>query len=135
MNAATRILFNSVAALAAGLLIFQIEIALRMPGFWAGTRPIYYDWVGSFVILGAIYLIVPLLVLSASSVWRKGHLSIISSCGVPVVWSGLVLLLWARKSWVYYGEFPWWMMTRDFVPACGAALTMGWAYWRLSKAN
>ncbi len=135
MNAVTRIFLNAIAALAAGLSIFQIEIALRTPGVWAGTLPIYRDWVDNFIILGAIYLIVPLFVLIASSVWRKGHLSLVSSCGVPVIWSGLVLLLWARKPWVYYGEFPWWMMTRDFVPACGAALAMGWAYWRLARAS
>lgn len=135
MKVATHVILRGIAALAAGLVVFQIEAVSRMPGFWAGTYPIYYDWTGHFTIFGAIYLAVPLLILVTSSVLRKGHLSLASTCGVPVVWSGLVFLLWAHKPWAYYGEFPWWMVTRDLVPACGAALTMGWAYWRLTKTR
>lgn len=134
MKTATRFFASAVVALVAGLTIFQLEILFRTPVFWAGLDPLRPNWMQQLLILGTLYLAVPLVVAVAIFIWRKDRFSLLACCGVHLSWVVTVCLVWARKPWSYYGEFPWWMMERDLVPAAGAALAVAWVFWRIARA-
>lgn len=135
MTTGTRIALSSIAALVGGLFIFHAESVFRMPGFWTGIYPFYYEWETNAVMGGAIYLAAPILILVAMSVWWPHSLSLAICCVVPIIWVSFLFLMWAHKPWAYYGEFPWWMMRRDLIPSIGVALTSGWVYWRVANST
>src|SRR5216110_1645848 len=56
MTTPIRALANGSAALIVGLVVWQLDSALRMPAFSDGSFPITYGWDGTLVIGGGLYL-------------------------------------------------------------------------------
>ena len=134
MTTPIRALANGSAALIVGLVVWQLDSALRMPAFWDGSFPITYGWDGTLVIGGGLYLALPIVILVVASMRSSAGLSFTASCAVPVAWVCLLFLAWAWKPWNYYREFPWWGVRRHLLPLVAVACSAGVAFWCSGRA-
>ena len=71
MTSPIRALANGSAALIVGLVVWQLDSALRMPAFWDGSFPITYGWDGTLVIGGGLYLALPIVILVVASMLQQ----------------------------------------------------------------
>lgn len=78
-------------------------------------------------LIGALYYAsIPLCLLGLIAL--RSIPGTLFSVALSVSWLALVFLLGARKPWMYYGDFPWWMFSRDFVQPLPVALSIGLAF-------
>ena len=90
-------------------------------------KKIEFDFLIGIAGIGAMYIAaVPLLVLSIVSLRRVP--STFLSATISCAWLFLIFLFRAKKPWLYYGDFPWWMLQRDFIQLLPGALAVGLAF-------
>jgi hypothetical protein len=76
---------------------------------------------------GALYFAAaPLLILGLIGLHRAPGAALCAS--LSTAWLLLLFLIRALRNWTYYGEFPWWMLLRDFVQPLPISLAMGLAF-------
>jgi len=113
------VLFATVGTMVATVAVYFAS----WPPRW---KHVTFDVVLSTAELGAIvYAAVPLLVLGLISLRRAP--SAVLAISISVSWLFLVFLLHASKPWRYYGDFPWWMLTRLYT-SLPISLTVGLAF-------
>jgi hypothetical protein len=118
-------------------LITMIVAAVYYFASWP-PRWNHPEWAWPSALLGMIYCAaVPLFLLG---VWSLRRIPSTANCVlVTVSWLFLAFLLRAQHPWTYYGQFPWWMLERDFflpIPiALAAGLSFGIAARRIMGPN
>jgi len=123
-----------VAAVAAGVTVFQATWAFQAPGVWTGALPFTYGWEGMAVLASLLYLALPTAVVAVLAIQHPRRVQLGLCCAVPIAWVSLIFLIWAWKPWRFYGTFPWWGLSRHWIPLVSVALATGWAFWRTHRA-
>jgi hypothetical protein len=113
------VLFAVVAAMIATVATYF----LSWPPRW---KHVTFDVILSTAELGAIvYAAVPLLALGVISIRRAP--SALLAASISASWLVFLFLLQARKPWLYYGDFPWWMLIRVYT-SLPISLAVGLAF-------
>jgi len=103
--------------------------------YWPSRGRFHYsgEEILSIGLLGALYVAaIPLLVLGVLAL-RRVPSSVLSTT-VSVSWLLLAFLLGERRTWVYYGYFPWSLIMRDFVQPLPLSLAVGLAFGLAARA-
>jgi hypothetical protein len=108
---------------------FVVAIVMYVITFFAYWPPRWnffsLELAWSTGLLGALYVaLIPLIVLGLVTLRRTPG----TLLSVSMTSSWLVLTLLLRKPWMYYGEFPWPILMRDFVQPLPVALAVGLAF-------
>lgn len=111
-------------ASATGMAVNVISWFAYWPPRWSISS---VDTMLGVAVIGTAYLAaVPLLVLGCIALRRAPSTAL--SVAVLVAWSLIVFFIRARKPWTYYGEFPTWILVRDFVHPLPVSLAVALAF-------
>ena len=135
LKAVPALFASAGAALLGGSVGFFLLIALRGPGLYRDPMFVPGFALRCTTLALLIYVLVPVIILSASAAARSEGLTIRTCIAVPVCWLLLIFLLWSYKPWRYYGRFPWWAFNRDFVQSLPPMLATGWLFWRTQRSS
>lgn len=107
-------------ALIAGMAVCAAVYAGGSPGKW--SRP---DWLWDAALVGALfYVAIPLAILMLAAIFGLAPSTALSML-LAIGWLTIIFAWRAYKPWVYYGEFPWWMVKRDFLGMLPIPLSFG----------
>ena len=119
-------LLKLAVCILAATIVTMVATAVVILAAWP-PRWSHLDLVSASAVVGVIYYAaVPLLVLGIISIYRTPTTTL--SVLVAVGWLLLIFLIRAKKPWLYYGHFPWWMFKRDFLQALPIPLSFGLAF-------
>ena len=111
-------------AFAAAMAMSLVTYLAYWPPRWKHLDP---ELLTGFALLGAVYITaIPLLALGLMSLRRIP--GTVLSVSVTSSWLLGAFLIRAKKPWLYYGDFPWWMLVRDFVQPLPVSLAVGLAF-------
>lgn len=124
-----------VSATLIGGLSLATASALRAPGLY--TDPTFIlSQIPSFVIVdGLIYSLIPSLIVLCVRMNKKSKWGLII-CTLPYIgWLALIFLVWARKPWHVYGDFPLWAFQRHFLDQVPPMLVPGVFLWFMERRS
>lgn len=111
-------------AFATAMAMSLVTYFAYWPPRWKHLDPGY---LADVALLGALYTaLVPGMVLCWIAVRRTP--SALLSVFTATSWLFLAFLCRARKPWMHYDEFPWWMFDRDFVEFLPISFSAGLAF-------
>ena len=93
-----------------------------------------YGWEAMVVVVSLVYLVVPTIIVALLAIRHPRDVRLSLCCVVPVAWVSLIFLAWSWKPWRFYGAFPWWGVSRHWIPFVAVALVTGLAFWRTHRA-
>ena len=114
-----------VAAAAGAIAFFAVSLT-----WFAGS---VVDPVDSTIFVVVFFFALPLIALTAVVVTRRTAPSLLLSTAFPLAWWGYLVYGWSRKSWNFYGTFPWQGVSQKWLPLLPAFLATGVAFWLLSS--
>jgi hypothetical protein len=113
----------TVIAFAMAMAMSLVTYLAYWPPRWKRLDP---ELLTGFALLGGVYIAaIPLLALGLMSLRR---IPAVLSVSVTSSWLLGTFLILAKKPWLYYGDFPWWMLLRDFVQPLPVSLAVGLAF-------
>lgn len=99
------------------------------PSRWNITTPDSFLWIG---FLGALFTaFLPLLTLGMLSIRRAPTPA--TSAAISAGWLLAICLIRMSKPWRYYGDFPAWMLYRDFLQSLPVALACALIFGLLAR--
>jgi hypothetical protein len=118
-----------VGAWIAAMALSLVTYFAYWPSRWNVKTPDSYLWVG---FLGALFTaLLPLLTLGVMSIRRvpPPAMSVTISAG----WLLAICFVRMSKPWRYFGDFPAWMLYRDFLHPLPVALASGLIFGLLAR--
>lgn len=113
----------ALVAIIAGMVSCATVEAANSPGSWS-----HLEWLWNTALAGGLfYSVVPVSVLVLVAVLRPAP-SAVGAILVPIVWLAVIFAWWARRPWLYYGEFPWSGFQRHFLGMLPVPLSIGFAF-------
>lgn len=118
-----KVALSALVALAIGMIMSVVTYMANDPRIWS-----HPEWLWSIVqgrVLACV--VVPVAVLSLVTFFARPP-----STGfcifVALAWLTLIFVLWAKKPWMYYGEFPWEGFRQHWLNMLPLPLSFGLAF-------
>src|SRR4249919_182565 len=118
-----KVAFCAFVALAIGMAMAAAIHAAGSPGTWS-----HPEWLWATAQAGGLfYVAVPLAALALATFFGRPP-----STGfclfVALAWFTMIFVWWAKKPWVYYGDFPWQGFKRHYLGMLPLPLSFGLAF-------
>ena len=129
MERMLRVGLSIVGAWIAAMALSLVTYFAYWPSRWNTTSPDSYLSVG---LLGALFTaLLPLLTLGVLSIRKVPTPA--TSAAISAGWLLAICFIRMSKPWLYFGDFPAWMLYRDFLQPLPVALASGLIFGLLAR--